>query len=499
MKCKWYDGINCHRGVFGGHNKRYFMLLPTNPFSKTNHFGVSLSANSIRGLAVGSNGAILNFVEVPLSEPLTDSDRDMTKNISETMKQVKLMGKFNSNYAAVTIPEKFAFSREYTMNHVEPQEINEAISWQIEKIFPFQKKDIYWDWKLLAFNKTETKVLVTAMQKRFLDQLNVGFEQAGLFTISFEPSASALSRLVPSSMGKRLIIIEVESMGTTATLVSDGISTLTTTTIISHTTPPQLVWQDMINSLNTLLEKFQQLNQAKQSPVIILTGEKATDKLATMIQNYLKVQTQVLQVTGISAAYHLAYVAAVSTIEPPTSELTINLLPTRLQEYYRAQVKRNVAQATLRIIAILMVVGLAIQIIGLGMAWWQNRSLNNQIALEQQQPLPQGPQGINLSLVQKQAQRFTQLFPKKTTPESSLAELMRILPAGITISSVSIDTQKGLYALSGVAESRTNVLALKQAIDATDKFTKVILPLTALENASDYNFLLTFNIKPSKP
>jgi Tfp pilus assembly protein PilN len=218
-----------------------------------------------------------------------------------------------------------------------------------------------------------------------------------------------------------------------------------------------------------------------------------------MIQNYLKVQTQVLQVTGISTAYHLAYVAAVSTIEPPTSELTINLLPTRLQDYYRAQVKRNVAQATLRIVAILMVVGLAIQIIGLGMAWWQNRSLNNQIALEQKQPLPQVPQGINLSLVQKQAQRFTQLFPKKTTPESSLAELLRILPAGITISSVSIDTQKGLYALSGVAESRTNVLALKQAIDATDKFTKVILPLTALENASDYNFLLTFNIKPSKP
>jgi hypothetical protein len=470
-------------------------FLPTNPFSKTNHFGVSLCATSIRGIMAARNGAVATHAEIPLSAPLSDTNPDMGKILSQAVKQLTEVGKFDLTYAAVSIPEKFAYSREHILPRIELEEINEAIGWQIEKIFPFPKNEIYWDWKMISQTKEECRVLVTAVQKGFLDQLKAGFEQAGVNTISFESSASALTRLAHNPAGKPMIIVEVEITGTTATLVIGGIASLTTTTIISHTTDPGIAWQELINSLQNLLEHAKQIPNLPSLPEIIITGEKATDQMASLIGNYLKIGASVLKVNGISPAFHLAYAASISAIEPPSSALTINLLPTTLQEYYRAQVENAAAKATLRLLGLLLSLASAFALAGLVVVVITGINISAKIDKEKAKPVPIGPQGLNLALIQTQSSRFVSLFPKKTTPELPLSILLKTIPEGITVTSVAIDPLGGQYTLSGIAKSRTEILALKQAIDETKQFTKVVLPLSALDNTVDYNFTLSFKVK----
>jgi Tfp pilus assembly PilM family ATPase len=474
------------------------MALPANPFLTTNHFGVSVSATALRGIAVNKKGQITSFAETPLKVPLSDSNNQQNEIIRDALKDLLTAGRFHSSYAAVTIPEKYAFSREYVLPHVERQEIAEAINWQIEKIFPFKQTDIYIDWKLLSATKTASTVLVTAIQKQFLDQLKDGFEQAGLYPISFEPSASALARLVPQTANKYLIIMELENTGTTATLVTGGISTLTTTTIIDRNTNPQVVLQDMVNSLSNLINRSKKEDSPSQLYQLILTGEKASQPLADLLAKNLKVETQVLSVAKISPAYHLAYMAAISTVEPPDSEKTINLLPTALQEYYAAQIRYTIAKTAIKICCLCIGLAILLNLLGLGSIIASTLNINRSITAEKAKPPTAGSQGLNLVDVQKQAQRFIQLFPQKTTPESSFDLILKQLPAGITLVNITYDAVKQDYALSGLARSRKDILIFKQALDDTGAFSKVTLPLSALENATDYNFLITFKVTPPK-
>ncbi len=470
------------------------MILPTNPFDKTNHFGMSITSTFLRGLAVNKQGQMTQ-VEVPLSRPLNEQDRDLTSLISDALNRLLKAGSFGSDYASVTLPEKLAFSREHVIHHVEKGEIAEAIGWQIEEIFPFKASEIYWDFKILSYAKEDYRVLVTAIQKPLLDQIKEAFEAVKIHAISFEPSAAALAKLVPLEGKTPLLIAEIETTGTTATLVVDGVSVMTATTIINSNTPPQMAWQELINSLINLMDRLKRMDANSVAPKIVLTGEKATTEMASLMANYFKLKAAVLEIKGVTPAFHLAYVAAVSAVQPPSSEDTINLLPTELQEYYQKQVRLDAAKATMKMTLIMVILGLVFQLIAWGVMAVGSAGLRAKINREQSDPLPKGPEGINLALVQKQSQRLILLFNKKVTPESSLDLIIRQLPQGITLSGINFEAAKQEYSLSGIARSRTDVLALKEAIDQTESFTKVVLPLNALENAADYHFLIVFKVK----
>lgn len=470
------------------------MILPTNPFDKTNHFGMSITSTFLRGLAVNKQGQMTQ-VEIPLDKPLNEQDREITLLISKALGKLLNSGHFGSEYASVTLPEKLAFSREHLIHHVEKGEIAEAIGWQIEEIFPFKASEIYWDFKVLNYTKEDCRVLVTAIQKPLLDQIKEAFEAVKIHAISFEPSAAALAKLVSTEGKIPLLIAEIETTGTTATLVVDGVSVMTATTIINSNTPPQVAWQELINSLINLMDRLKKMDAKSVAPNIILTGERATVAMADLMANFFKLKATVLDLKGVTPAFHLAYAAAVSAVQPPSSEDTINLLPTELQSYYQQQVRLDAAKVTIKMIAIMAALGLMFQIIALGVMTFESAGVKAKITREQNDPLPKGPEGINLALVQKQSQRLITLFNKKITPESSLDLIIRQLPQGITLSGISFDAAKQEYSLSGVAGSRTDVLALKEMIDETEKFTKVVLPLTALENAADYNFLISFKVK----
>lgn len=468
------------------------MVLPTNPFT-AKHLGVSLSPTAIRGLLLkGDTGPSLT-AEHLFSTPFITGQNTDSQALKTALIALKAQLNFSGPYAAVCLPEKFAFSRQHTLPPMPINEIEEAISWQLEKIFPFPADEIYTDWKLLRNSPQELLVLVTAIPRVLLDSIKQGFETANLFPVSFEPSASALSRLThqPQDLSAQ-IIMEIEGQGTASTLILNGVSVFTTTTIFTNATPSATVLDDITANVFTLLKRLPRLEDSPPPTVhIILTGEKASPALSQIIEKAVKHPTQLFALPGITPAFHLAYAAATATIHPPQDTTTINLLPTTLQAYYGANIHYHSAVLALKLVTLFMLTSLFMSLAGLLITWFNSASLTRQIATLQQTANNSQVSGVNLGTLSQQAQRFIQLFPKKTSPEQALVSILDQIPPGITLTSLSYSAPQE-FTLSGVSRSRSAILKLKDNLDALQQFSKIVIPLSALENTTDYAFTLNF-------
>lgn len=472
------------------------MFLPKTPFSKSNHFGLSLNATAIRAVSVNTQGEVISQAELTFNAPVLGDKIDHPDVLVKSLIQVKQQGNFATNYAAISIPEKYAFSRAYAMPKIDRSEITEALSWQLEKIFPFSKKEIYTDWKLLSETKDGTHILVTAIQRQFLDQLKNCLQAAEIYPVSFEPSASALSRLIPPQKDTSLIILELDNHGTTATLVRNGISSLTATTIINRDMSPEKVFQDIQDSIVSLASHLKTKYKSTAPKInIILTGEKASQQTANLLKQQLKYSTSVFQINNITPAYHLAYVAANTNVEPPESAKSINLLPTNLQEYFQAKMNNNSAQAAIKAISGLVIGAVIISGLALLSTQLLIGQANRNIAAIQA-ATPSDPNYLNLAQVNQKASRFVRLFDLKTTPESQLTTIIGEIPEGITVTNILYDSAADEITLTGVSKSRADILNLKTLLEGTDLITPITLPLSALESTRDFNFTVRFNLKP---
>jgi len=467
------------------------MKLPEFSFNQTAHLGISFSDLAIRAVALDEAGNPQKFAQVISAVPIVGEDKPASVLIPLTQ---DLKNQLNPQYpfAAVSIPEKYAYTRQHVLPDVAPQEIDEAIGWQIETIFPFSKSDIYYDWRLLAASSKKTTVLVTAAPKLLLDNLRESLQAAGLTPVSFEPSASALTRLIDPQASLPIIIVELDSSGTTSTLVVNGISLLTTTTFFNQTSDPQTVLSDLLSSIKSLILRSPDSNN--QNCQIYITGEKASPQISELLSRELNVPAQVLTVSQADPAYHLAYIAAKTQVEAPDSTHSINLLPTGLQNAYKAQMEYNLAQKALRLVTAFVIpsllLSLSVLIFSLFMV---NQVAREKALLEETPPAVLG--GLNLGQVNRNAARYNRLFSAKITPENLISQIMESVPEDITITNIVFDVSKNSLQLVGQSKERDVILQFKNTLQSLDLFSKVNLPLTSLDSNSDGIFVIDLVVK----
>ena len=79
-----------------------------------------------------------------------------------------------------------------------------------------------------------------------------------------------------------------------------------------------------------------------------------------------------------------------------------------------------------------------------------------------------------------------------------LGELAQILPADVTVDSLSFSRADRKIELSGRAAHRNSVLTLRENILNSEYFQKVNFPLTNLERAVNVSWKFRFYVKPEK-
>lgn len=467
------------------------MLLPKTPFSKSNHFGISINENSLRIVVIDSLGKLQSQEEVLFDTPIINGDKVDKNTIINALKIALEKSKIDQKYAAISIPEKYAYSRVHTFPNVSTTEIDEAINWQLEKIFPFSKKEIYSDWKLINKDNDQITVLVTVIPKILLDNLKHALQASGVFPISFEPSASALTRLVKSEEHTQ-IIVELNTQSTSATLVVDNISSLTTTTTFNSQSTPQEVLRQITSSIQSLISYMGKHEMTLEKTRLILTGEKASQQLAEIISQSLKLKAEILNIENIEPRYHLAYIAANAQILPPSSEQSINLLPTSLQTYYLAQINYTLAKSVIKYVITLAIITslIAGSVLG-GIQLIIGQTNNNKLSL-QNQTITENSGEFDLAKVNRKANNIVLLFNLKDSPEQTLTEILNVIPKNIILTNITVVSANKTYTLIGAAQSREDLLLLKQNIEDIKQFSKINIPLETLEIQEDINFNISF-------
>lgn len=469
------------------------MLLPKTPFSKGNHFGIALTQTSLRAIKADSEGAVLAEVEEILEKPLIVGNELDQEVLRQGLIALMSKAQFGLKYAAICIPEKYAFSREHVFHDIELGEISEAIQWQIDKIFPFSAQEIYSDWKLIEKDEHEIKVLITVIPKKLLESLKNAIQSAKIFPISFEPSATALLRLLPDGSGKGLhMILELNERDASATLVVDGVSTLTTTALFVADQGQEQMVQQLVTIVTNLYEYLDKIKRRGEELTLWVTGEQVLPEVVTLVSAQLGFEAKLLEFKNVSPKNHLAYSVGAVDVMPSSSEKTINLLPTALQEYYNAIVTFDYSKIVIRLVSIFIFVSVLLSVGAYGLASYLVISTKRERDLAQAAQLEIGPQEINIAEVSKNVSRLTTLFPLKQSPERFISAVYELTPKEIELKQVAYTDASKRITMLGLAQSREIILQYKEVIESSDVFERVALPLSTFELSEDIPFTMEF-------
>ncbi len=476
-------------------------FLPTNLFRK-DYFGLSISQTAIRAISLSGNGQVKFTTQVPLSPAIFDHGVIDQKGLVKAVQKLLSTVSFSSPYAAVSLPEYHSFSRTYTLPKMDLTDVTEALKWQIEKIFPLPKDQIYFDWKLISQTKDKLEIVIVAVKKDVLDQLVSTFETAGIKPISFEPSASAITRIVSLDYTTPAILIEINPYGSTSSLLVNGLSTLTLTNqyqTSNNNSTTQSSLQATSQSVQSLINHYQTKHPQATKLRYLLSGESASPELANWLSKFLNQSVELLHIPSVEPSFHQAYAAAKTNIASPSSGLSINLLPDRLQAAFDAERQHNLIKSKIQGSIIFNIISLVL--LGLTLSFLTLQLVRQQQLLKQtESQSAQFTYDSNLvSSLNKASRTITKLFPQKAAPISILQTIYQTKPTTIKLNSIKYDRSRQSASILGIAPDRATLFLYQENLLNTNLFSLVDIPLPSLENPYNIEFALSLKLKPSKP
>lgn len=466
------------------------MFLPQTIFSRVNHVGISISPYAVRGVIVDPSKKIIAKAEIIAEELLLDGENVNIRQLVTSLTQLKQLLNINQAYAACCFPEKLAYTREHILPPIDEAEINEAINWQLGSIFPFKPDDLYADWKLIQKTATETRIVISAVNKKIIDGLVAGCNAANIKPLSFESSASALARSF-QEIPEKAIIIDIDNFGSSSSLVENGVSSITATTNFSSSSGSQ----NVLSEIGAIINQLKNKSGSTEVP-IYATGEKAAPEIISALSSQIGVTINSFDTNQVPSSFQSAYVESISTIEAPESSRTINLLPKKIEQLY--QTDTDIAQAktvfkygaAFSSFAFLLASGLLIFSLIL------NQASAKQLAAIPDPPTP--PPGINLSVLLQKSQKLAQLKAVEYFPARSITTLVSAIDPK-ALKQINYDASKKTLKVSLGSLNRTALIEIKSTLDETKLFGPISIPLSALNSELSENIVLILTLNDNNP
>lgn len=194
--------------------KKIFDLFPVS-------FGLDLSDLSMKAVSLdrqGGRDSIISYGSVPL--PVGSVVDGEIMNPEAVKRAVEsLLGKAGPKHIRTkrvicSLPETKAFLRIITLPKMEPQEVAEAIKWEIEANIPLTLAQVYYDWQILDLNlsgeKGKMSVLVVAVARSMVDQFQSVLEEAGLEVLGLETESIAQARSLLAEKNEKTTTLIVD-------------------------------------------------------------------------------------------------------------------------------------------------------------------------------------------------------------------------------------------------------------------------------------------------
>jgi Tfp pilus assembly PilM family ATPase len=470
--------------------------LPELILPKKKYFGLSIERNALHAVELDDNGKIIKAAEVLVQDGIfQDGEIIYPDDFIQEIKSIVSQGKFTTPYVAVCIPEVFAYTRGFSLPIIDLNEVQEAISWHTKDLFPFPPEEIYFDWKLLQKNEHEYKTTVVAIQKKILDPILQALISAGLKPLRFEPDALALARLLLLKSDAQAILLEINTTGAYVTLVQGDKSLFTTIIGYSANESAQSYLSNIDQTIIEMNSYYKNKNIIMDNIQVFVTGMMATEDWVKHFHELLNYPCSLLTTPIENRAYHKAYTAASFIISPPLDEQSINLLPAITQSYYDQERSLSFYKAFLKricIISLIIVIGAFISFFSLSL---ERQALDNRVKNIRKLTQSQQSDTQGLLMLNAQAKNIVNLAPFRKTVKDKLTKIQALLNNNISISNWEYDDSKLGFKIVGIAQTRQNLLELKNKLDSSPDFSQVTLPLGSLETPVQVPFEITFVTK----
>jgi hypothetical protein len=455
------------------------------------YFGLSIDRTSIRGLQLSRSGQATHTAELTLPDGVFVQNIVTQPDVlTQHIQNLHVSGKFTTPYVVVCFPEAFAYTRELTLPTVRISEMEEAVVWHSERLFPFSQDEIYTDWKIIRKVGKETVLAVVAVQKNSIDPIVTCLLSAGLKPLRLSPDASTIARLLRLPQEKHAIVTEVNRTGAYVTLVEGENGIFTTFTPYGGDDTPVTYLSNVKTTITDISNYYHQKGVIKDQETvnIVLTGEVASESWLKELPKPSKLLLTQLRNPG----FNKAYAAAMLQLSPPNDEETINLLPKAIQDTYDDERRKSFYQAiffrTASYIGALLVF---ISLI-LGFVIMQRQEIDMAVKHLSSVNDRQNADAHNLLSINALAKQIITLAPYRKNPHDKLEMLLTLIPEGVTVAQVDYDDSKQQYSVTGVAQTREILLDFKDILEKSPQFAGTNLPISSLESPTNIQFSISF-------
>ena len=135
---------------------------------------------------------------------------EVAKLIKKTLENTDIHP-IKSKFVVYSIPEPKGFIRVITIPFSEGDDIDKAIMYEAEQLFPINIEESYVDWQILSSNEKEMKVMIAVVPMLLVDSYSNVMRASGLKPVAAEIESIAITRslVINKQSSKPILIIDL--------------------------------------------------------------------------------------------------------------------------------------------------------------------------------------------------------------------------------------------------------------------------------------------------
>lgn len=197
-------------------------------FGSKKSFGLDISDTSIEALELEKDGREIKVksygrIEIPekklVEDGLIKEKELLVKSIRDLLEKVE-PEKIKTRYTLLSLPESKVFTHNFELPiNLTLNQIREALSYEIESIFPYQSKELSTDFIIISKKEKTQEIFLATSPKKIVNDFKEVLEKAGLIPLVFDMESKSLARALIEKFEKNKAIIILD-IGARTSIIS---------------------------------------------------------------------------------------------------------------------------------------------------------------------------------------------------------------------------------------------------------------------------------------
>lgn len=504
---------------------------------KFSELGLDISDSAVRAVRIKTlNGktSIVKKAEVPLLPGvMMHGEIKEHQQLILALKELRVALYLRNPFVVVSVSDQPVFTTVVNTPKLPPEKIQEFLALNAPEELPFPSKDAYMGYEYIGEQITQntTDILVGAVKKSFIDELFFDLNKAGFNATALEPHGVSLARFIKNDQSS-IVVVDIRMEDSLVAISESGHVVFSDTLHLGLSDlyesmhkagiSDEKAKEIMSTSITTIPEASSLVNEfylkfaTEINRVIRFKGgavekilfsaelplpnfaEYLTTQISTKVISFVSELAQKDPSAVLAEKYLRAYGAALRGEIPPDTDRSMTLLPFSVKQFFERHKSKMVVSSLVRI-SVTALITLSIMFV-------LTATTLEFIGRGYVQRISQFKRDPNIDKEIAKAKSFNSLvkdagsvLDREKFWNVAIDKIMATGVSGIRYTSMTITSENNQIIMSGHAEKREDLTALRDALIKTTFFAKPpVIPGEDLQRPVDINFRLTLEVDPSK-